>query len=126
MDDQETPNLWDAVLLDPLWSLCSAHVYSQVRFERTGACAAADSTQETHSFVPDATDHHAVWPQSMNGPTATSPILSQTQNPETLPPLTVAPGNFDGGFDHNFGNQAGKNLDFYTLSGYNQVGDLMV
>jgi hypothetical protein len=33
----EIPDLWDAGFLDPLGGQYSAHVYSQVRFERTGA-----------------------------------------------------------------------------------------
>jgi hypothetical protein len=82
----------------------------------------ADSTQEALSLVPDAIDNRAVWAQSANGPTARSPILSQSHNPETLPPLTVARGHFDGSFGHSFGNQAGENPDLYTRSGYNQVG----
>ncbi len=53
---------------------------------------------------------------------ARSPILSQSQIPEKLPPLTFAPGNFDG----SFGNQAGPISDCHTRGGYNQVGKLMV
>ena len=80
-----------------------------------------DSIQEALSFVSDAIDHRAVWPQSVNGPTARSPILSQSHNTETLLPLTVAPGQFDESFGHSLGNQAGID-PIFTRYGYNQVG----
>ncbi|KAN0127200.1 hypothetical protein V8E53_015006 [Lactarius tabidus] len=95
----EAPNPWDPCLPDSPWWQYLAHV----------------CRQETPSIVSDAIDPRTVWAQNVNRPTARSPVLSRSQNPEMLP-LTSASGNFDG----SLGNQAGIIPDFHIRSGYNQ------
>ncbi|KAF8267985.1 hypothetical protein EI94DRAFT_1700590 [Lactarius quietus] len=95
----EAHNLWDPCFPDSLWWQYLAHVYSQ----------------ETPPISSDAIDPGAAWPQSMNRPTARSPIHSMSQSLEK-PPRTFAPASFDG----SFGNQAGAIPDIHTRSGYDQ------
>ncbi|KAI9444113.1 hypothetical protein H4582DRAFT_1919432 [Lactarius indigo] len=93
------PNHWDPCLFDPLWLQYLSHVISQ----------------ETPSIISDTTNPHRVWPQSVYGQAARSPIPLQGQIPEE-PPLILAPRNFDG----SFGDLAEANPDCHAGAGYNQ------
>lgn len=97
----EAPNRWDPCLPDLLCWQYLAHVFSQ----------------ETPSIISDAMNPYTVWPQSVNGSTAGSPILSQCQIPEETP-LTFAPGDFY----RSFGNQAISEAipNCHTRTGYNK------
>jgi hypothetical protein len=78
--------------------------------------------QETPITISDVIDPCTAWLHHVNGPTARSPIPSQSQIPEQPLPLTYGPSDFNGSFCHR-----SETIPYFrTRAGYNKVGKLTV